>query len=162
MGTPDGSALAKDRNFTFAKFERSIDIAKSPRGEAMPSALGQQNVARAMADAKAQEEVLRHKGIDPRELYRYGSPNFFFRAENLRKYQASMAEITAYDAALRSGKPTSTPTTAAPVAPPSEKPADFNQRFGFDPAVTVGSKADYDKLPSGYEFVSNGKKYKKP
>jgi hypothetical protein len=162
-GTPDGNALTKDRNYTFGKFERSIDIAKGPRGDAMPSALGQQNMARAMADAKAQEEVMRRQGKDPRDLYRYDSPNFFFKAGNLQKYQSSMKEITDYDAALTKGKPVDTPTTAAPPRARPDQPATFAQRFGFDTAATVKSKADYDALKPGTEFVgSDGKQYRKP
>lgn len=164
-GTPEGNALQKDRNYTFGKFERSIDIARGPRGDSMPSALGQQNVARAMADAKTQEEVMRRAGKNPRDIYRYDSPDFFFTAKNLQKYQASMKDITDYDAALRKGEPVGTPTTAAPPrAPlPSNQPATFAQRFGFDAAATVNSKADFDKLPAGAEFVGdNGKRYRKP
>jgi hypothetical protein len=131
----------------------------------MPSALGQQNMARAMADAKAQEEVVRRKGGDPRSVYQYDSPNFFFKTDNLRKYQASMAEITKYDAELRKGTAPGTPTTAAPSrAPrPSDQPASFAQRFGFDAAATVATKADYDKLEAGAEFTgADGKRYRKP
>jgi hypothetical protein len=155
--TPEGADLSRDRGEFFKRYAPTIDSAMV-LGE--HSQAGAQAMYFAEMDARRQEGVLRQKGIDPHELYDPRSQYFFGRKENLEKYNRSLAEVMKDRAnALKSGPQVTQPPAFRPMV---ETPASFKERFGFDAAATVTSKSDYDKLPSGTEFVSNGKRYIKP
>lgn len=90
LKTPQGQALAKDRDEFFKRYAGTIDGYLAQYG--LHSALGQQKMYLAEKDAIRQEQMLKSKSQDPQSLYDPASPNFFGRPENLARYHVSMQE----------------------------------------------------------------------
>lgn len=88
--TPQGMAVAQDRNEFFKRYAGTIDGYLAQYG--IHSALGQQKMYLAEKDAIAQERIIKAKGEDPRSLYEPSSPNFFGRPENIARYHITMQQ----------------------------------------------------------------------
>lgn len=88
--TPQGMAVAQDRNEFFKRYAGTIDGYLAQYG--IHSALGQQKMYLAEKDAIAQERIIKAKGEDPRSLYDPSSPNFFGRPENIARYHITMQQ----------------------------------------------------------------------
>ncbi len=150
LKTPQGEALSKDRTEFFKKFSPSIDIGKNPSILGSTSALGQLRTYQAEQDARRQEDVLRRAGKDPHAVYDPRSEYFFGRADNLKKYQPTLKEITDYESGLKKGG------AQAPAVAPFEPfvvkpPADVGARKPVPPAAVQmlrnnpSMKRDFDE-----------------
>ena len=98
LKTPQGAALAADRNEFFKQYGPTIDP-EMKLGN--PTPLGAQGIYRAEKDARRQEQVLRSKGIDPHSLYDPSSEYFLGKPANIGSYRPSLADKAAYEAQLK-------------------------------------------------------------
>lgn len=96
--TPQGAALAGDRNEFFKQYGPTIDP-EMKLGN--PTPLGAQGLYRAEKDARRQEQVLRAKGIDPHSLYDPSSEYFLGKPDRIGSYRPSLADKAAFDAQLK-------------------------------------------------------------
>jgi hypothetical protein len=153
LKTPQGAALAADRNEFFKQYGPTID-ADMKLGE--PTPLGAQGIYRAEKDARRQEQVLRQKGIDPHALYDPSSEYFLGKPAVIGKYRASLADTAAYKAQLNADKnrPLSTNLTGDGSTvtgvqtldiPAGMSPADAT-KWAKDKGAQSGAKV---KLPDG-------------
>jgi hypothetical protein len=140
LRSPEGVSLNATRGEFFKRYASSIDGAMDFAGH---SALGQQKLYTFEMDARRVENDLRTKGLDPHLAYDPSSEFFLGKPANLSKYHVSMQEGMKYQQQV-SGEPDKS-TDATPKK---------------EPVVT--SKEDYDRLPSGTNFTSGGKKFRKP
>ncbi len=101
LKTPQGAALAQDRNEFFKRYAGSIDATLAQQG--IHSALGEQKMYLAEKDARRQEDQLQRAGQDPHSLYDPASPNFFGNPKNLMKYQVSMKDADIYGRSVGTG-----------------------------------------------------------
>lgn len=101
LKTPQGAALAADRNEFFKQYGPTIDP-EMKLGN--PTPLGAQGLYRAEKDARRQEQVLRAKGTDPHLLYDPTSEYFLGKPANISSYRPSLADQAAYNAQLKADK----------------------------------------------------------
>lgn len=152
--TPEGMALAQDREEFFKRYERTIDPQINAEGTHTP--LGDQKIYQARRDARQMEAQLRAQGKDPHSLYDPNSPNFFGR--QITGYRPTLQEQTDFKA--QEARDTKVQPGALPAA---NEPSWWQRTFGGAPTPpTVTSKDEYDKLAPGATFYSNGKPYRKP
>lgn len=155
--TPEGMALQKDRNDFFKQYAATVDPDFARLGIHTP--LGGQAMYLAEKDAMRQEQNLRKKGIDPHELYDPRSPHFFGNPKNLDKYrqQVSLQEQMKAGAKNVVKPPPFVPLgpTTRPGAAP-EKPATFEERFGFPSNPTGVTPYRVRQLGHTYERQPDG------
>jgi hypothetical protein len=113
--TPQGVALASDRNEFFKRYAGTIDGYLPQAGT--HSALGQQRMYAAEKDAIRQERALKAAGQDPQSIYDPTSPNFFGRPENMARYHISMDDAVKYNQELaKSSAGNTAAVTPLPIA----------------------------------------------
>lgn len=132
--TPEGAALASSRDLFFKRFSLQFD----PSGGQNTATAGNGYLAE-MA-ARQQEITVQKAGGDPKSVYDPNSPNFFGTAANINKFKVPLQQqLQSLPSANRPG----------PQTPPANAP--------------VTSKAQYDALPSGAQFVDEkGRRFVKP
>jgi hypothetical protein len=131
--TPDGLALAHDRDEFFKRYIATIDPQRDKATGAGGTALGDQKIYEATNAAKQQEAMLKAKGQDPHSLYDPASPNFF--GKQISKYRPTLAEQAQYNAQLKAD--TNRPTTfddRFDAAAPSSSGSHWWWPFGGSPA----------------------------
>lgn len=83
--TPAGQALAQDRDLFFKRYAGTIDPKYDP-------VFGSPAMYRAEMYARAEEEDLKRKGLDPKLVYDPRSEYFFGAPANLAKFQSSLQQ----------------------------------------------------------------------
>lgn len=113
LKTPQGAALAADRNEFFKQYSPTIDP-EMKLGN--PTPLGAQGIYRAEKDARRQEQTLQQKGVDPHLLYDPTSQYFLGKPANIGSYRPSLADKTAYESQLKADR-NRPAANGAPVKP---------------------------------------------
>lgn len=152
--TPEGAALASDRNEFFRQYGPTIDPEMKLSN---PTPLGAQGIYRAEKDARRQEQALRARGVDPHSLYDPSSQNFLGKPERIGAYRPTLAELAAFaaqqkareKAAAGSVNLTSNGSTVTGIQtleiPPGMAPADA-PKWAREQGAKSGDKL---KLPDG-------------
>lgn len=112
--TPEGAALASDRNEFFKQYGPTIDQGMK-QGNATP--LGAQGIYKAEQDARRVEQFLKSKGLDPHLAYDPTSPYFLGRPERISAYRPTMQEQMEFDKQAQGKKS----ETAMPAIPPADQ-----------------------------------------
>jgi hypothetical protein len=99
--TPQGAALAADRNEFLKQYGPTVDP-EMKLGN--PTPLGAQGLYRLEKDARRQEQQLRSQGIDPHSLYDPNSQYFLGKPDRIDSYRPSLADKTAFEARLKADK----------------------------------------------------------
>lgn len=155
LKTPEGVALASDRNEFFKQFGPTIDP-EMKLGN--PTPLGAQGIYRAEKDARRQEQDLRARGIDPHSLYDPQSQYFLGKPDRIGAYRPSLADLSAF-AAQQKERDKAAGITSPGVA---VKPGQSVNLTGNGSVVTgmktedlaiVKNADDYAKLPSGASYT---------
>ncbi len=94
--TPQGAALAQDRNEFFKRFAATVDPAIGSTGQ--HSALGSQKMYEAEKAARRAEADAKAKGQDPHSIYDPSSPNYF--AKQISRFRPTLQEINNYQSGL--------------------------------------------------------------
>jgi len=97
--TPDGAALAHDRDEFFKRHNATIDPMRDKTTGAGGSAIGDQKIYQAEQAARQQEAMLKAKGQDPHSLYDPASPNFF--GKQISRFRPTLQEEADFAAQLK-------------------------------------------------------------
>jgi hypothetical protein len=150
--TPDGAALAHDRDEFFKRYIATIDPQRDKATGLGGSALGDQKIYEATAAARQQEAILKAKGQDPHSLYDPASPNFF--GKQISRFRPTLSEQTAFDAQVKADKGSKEPSATA---------ATFEQRFGGEtapkPAAAESPRPGARQAPDGNWYVEKDGKF---
>lgn len=101
LKTPQGAALASDRNEFLKQYGPTVDP-EMKLGN--PTPLGAQGLYRLEKDARRQERELQGKSIDPHSLYDPNSQYFLGKPDRIDSYRPSLADKTAFEARLKADK----------------------------------------------------------